>query len=105
MNNILTYSLDSDGIAVITLRMADAPTNLFTMECIRTYIEVASMAVKDPNVKGIVLTSGHNDFMAGADLNAVLNPPYSPEELSKPQVSPLWLPLTAQHWAEDMSWH
>jgi 3-hydroxyacyl-CoA dehydrogenase/enoyl-CoA hydratase/3-hydroxybutyryl-CoA epimerase len=83
MNNILTYSPDSDGIAVITVRMADAPTNLFTMECIRAYIEAASMAVKDPNVKGIVLTSGHNDFMAGADLNAVLNPPYSPEELFK----------------------
>lgn len=82
MNKILTYSLE-DNIALITLKMNDAPTNLFTMECIKAYIDAAKKAIEDPEVKGIILTSGHNDFMAGADLNAVLNPPYSPEELFK----------------------
>ncbi len=81
-NNILTYTVQ-DGIALITLKMTDAPTNLFTMECIRTYIDAATKAIQDPQVKGVILTSGHNDFMAGADLNAVLNPPYNPEELYK----------------------
>jgi 3-hydroxyacyl-CoA dehydrogenase/enoyl-CoA hydratase/3-hydroxybutyryl-CoA epimerase len=81
MNKILTYSVDYDGIALITLKMNDAPTNLFTMECIGTYIDAAKKAIADPQVKGIILTSGHQDFMAGADLNAVLNLPYTPEEL------------------------
>lgn len=82
-NHILEYHVDEDGIAIIKLKMKDAPTNLFTMECIRTYIETANQALNDPSVKGIILTSGHNDFMAGADLKAVLDPPYSPEELFK----------------------
>lgn len=82
-NNILTYSVDADGIALITLHNQKSPTNLFTMEVIRTYIDAATQAVADPKVKGIILTSAHNDFMAGADLNAVLNPPYTPEELLK----------------------
>jgi 3-hydroxyacyl-CoA dehydrogenase/enoyl-CoA hydratase/3-hydroxybutyryl-CoA epimerase len=80
-NNILKYELDADGIAIITLHNQNAPTNLFTMEVIRTYLDTAAAAVADKNVKGIILTSAHNDFMAGADLNAVLNPPYTPEEL------------------------
>ena len=80
-NNILTYNVDADGIALITLHNQNAPTNLFTMEVIRTYLDTAAAAVADKNVKGIILTSAHNDFMAGADLNAVLNPPYTPEEL------------------------
>lgn len=80
-NKILTYELKPNGIASITLKMQEAPTNLFTMECINTYLETAAAAVKDEQVKGIILTSGHKDFMAGADLKAVLNPPYSPEEL------------------------
>ena len=82
MNNILTYNIE-DSIALITLKMTDAPTNLFTIECIKTYVDAANKAIADPAVKGIILTSGHHDFMAGADLNAVLNPPYSPEELFK----------------------
>jgi 3-hydroxyacyl-CoA dehydrogenase/enoyl-CoA hydratase/3-hydroxybutyryl-CoA epimerase len=82
-NNILNYTIAPNGIATITLKMKDAPTNLYTMECIQSYIETAQKAVEDPRVKGIILTSGHKDFMAGADLKAVLNPPYSPEELLK----------------------
>ncbi len=80
MNNILTYNIE-DSIALITLKMTDAPTNLFTIECIKTYLDAAKKAIEDSQVKGIILTSGHQDFMAGADLNAVLNPPYTPEAL------------------------
>ena len=80
-NHILEYHIDEDGIAIISLKMKDAPTNLFTMECIRAYLETANNALNDPTVKGIILTSGHQDFMAGADLKAVLDPPYSHEEL------------------------
>lgn len=80
--NILTYNVEN-GIALITLKMTDAPTNLFTIECIRAYIDAATKAVQDPAVKAVILSSGHNDFMAGADLNVLLNPPYSPDELYK----------------------
>ncbi len=82
MNKILNYQIE-DNIAIISIKMTDFSTNLFTMECIGTYVDAANKAIADPEVKGIILTSGHNDFMAGADLNAVLNPPYSPEALFK----------------------
>jgi hypothetical protein len=74
MNKILNYQIE-DNIAIISIKMTDFPTNLFTMECIGTYIDAAKKAIEDPQVKGIILTSGHQDFMAGADLNAVLDVP------------------------------
>ncbi len=39
------------------------------------YFEVAEMAIKDDSVKGVIVTSAHRDFMAGADLRILANPP------------------------------
>ena len=79
MNHLLSYKKDTDGIAIITIDQKNNPTNLFSTEFIRAYLEVAHQAIQDESVKGVIVTSGQKMFMAGGDLRelAAVN---SPEE-------------------------
>ncbi|MCH2044326.1 MAG: 3-hydroxyacyl-CoA dehydrogenase NAD-binding domain-containing protein [Saprospiraceae bacterium] len=74
-NEVLEYNVDQDGVAIISINMVNAPTNLFSFPFIKTYLEIAQKAVEDEQVKGLIITSGHRDFMAGADLRMLLSPP------------------------------
>lgn len=74
-NDFLTYSIDDQGIAIINIHMIQSPTNLFSIDFIQSYLQTAQQAVEDNTVKGVILTSSHRDFMAGADLNFISNPP------------------------------
>ncbi|MEM1124282.1 MAG: 3-hydroxyacyl-CoA dehydrogenase NAD-binding domain-containing protein, partial [Bacteroidota bacterium] len=74
-NDILEYSVGEDGVAIINMHMKNHPTNLFSEDFFIPYNEVAKMAIADESVKGIVITSSHRDFMAGADLRKLSNPP------------------------------
>ncbi len=67
-NSILTYEVDSDGIAVITVDMKDYPTNVLNDKTVPAIISAARHAIADDNVKGAVITSAKKDFIAGADL-------------------------------------
>lgn len=80
-NNLLHCTIDQDGIAMITIHMVDEPTNLFSIDFIQSYLQVAQQLVEDDAVKGIILTSAHRDFMAGADLKFIGNPPADPKKL------------------------
>ncbi len=73
-NNSLTYTTTKNGIATITINQTEQPTNLFSFEFIKTYLETAEQAVADEKVKGIIITSGRPIFMAGADLRMLLQP-------------------------------
>jgi len=74
-NDILEYTVGDDGIAIINIYMKNHPTNLFSQDFFGPYFEVAEKALKDDSVKGVILTSSHRDFMAGADLRMLSNPP------------------------------
>jgi len=74
-NDTLEYIVGDDGIAVITVHMKNHPTNLFSQDFFEPYIPVAEKAIKDDSVKGVIVTSAHRDFMAGADLRMLSNPP------------------------------
>jgi len=80
-NAILRYEADSEGIARITINMTGQPTNLFSLEFIEAYVEAARRALQDDEVKGVIVTSAHRDFMAGADLKFIGNPPDDRREL------------------------
>ncbi len=73
--HILTTSISSDGVATILINMQNEPMNLFSMEFIRVYAAVAMQLLKDSAVKGLIVTSGKREFMAGADLKFLSNPP------------------------------
>ena len=78
-NKLLSYSIDTDGIATITIDQVENPTNLFSTAFIAQYIEVAHKAIADKSVKGVIVTSGQKMFMAGADLRELERPVVSSE--------------------------
>jgi len=74
-NDYLQYSPSEDGIAVIMMDAVNEPTNLFSWEFIESYAEAARRAIADDAVQGVIVTSAKRDFMAGADLRVISNPP------------------------------
>ncbi|MEM1120611.1 MAG: 3-hydroxyacyl-CoA dehydrogenase NAD-binding domain-containing protein [Bacteroidota bacterium] len=80
-NDILEYSVGDDGVAIVNIHMKNHPTNLFSEDFFVEYNEIAKMAIADASVKGVILTSSHRDFMAGADLRKLSNPPENKEEM------------------------
>lgn len=80
-NDLLNYTIDQDGIGLITIHMVNEPTNLFSIDFIQCYLETAQQAIENPDVKGVIVTSAHRDFMAGADLKFIGNPPEDKEGL------------------------
>lgn len=74
-NHLLSVEIEENGIALVTIDMKEQPTNLFSMEFINYYLQTAAKLVADPEVKGVILLSARKDFMAGADLNFLSNPP------------------------------
>lgn len=71
-DTLLSFSVDADGVGTLTINQTENSANLFSEEFIARYIEVAQQAIADENVKGVIVTSGKPIFMAGADLNALL---------------------------------
>lgn len=67
-NSILTYEVDNDGIAVITVDMKDYPTNVLNDKTIPAILDAARQAIADEKVIGVVIASAKKDFIAGADL-------------------------------------
>jgi 3-hydroxyacyl-CoA dehydrogenase/enoyl-CoA hydratase/3-hydroxybutyryl-CoA epimerase len=64
----ITYNVDADGIALVTVDVKDKPMNVITNEFMDDVFEVAEKIASDDMVKGAVVTSGKDSFMAGADL-------------------------------------
>jgi 3-hydroxyacyl-CoA dehydrogenase / enoyl-CoA hydratase / 3-hydroxybutyryl-CoA epimerase len=70
---MINYNVDTDGIATITWDMPGRTMNVLNEGSITAYAGVLEQALKDEKVKGIILTSGKADFIAGADLEMLLN--------------------------------
>ncbi|SMG42778.1 3-hydroxyacyl-CoA dehydrogenase NAD-binding domain-containing protein [Sphingobacterium psychroaquaticum] len=60
------------GIAWIKVDMAGYPTNLFTLEFQKTYLQTVNALLNRADIKGLILTSARKDFMAGADVGELL---------------------------------
>src|SRR5262245_59214069 len=70
---MITYNVDTDGIATITWDMPGRSMNVLNEGSISAYAEILQKALKEEKVKGIILTSGKDSFIAGADLDMLLN--------------------------------
>jgi len=70
---MISYNVDSDGIATITWDMPGRSMNVLNEGSLKAYEETLTKALKDEKVKGIILTSGKDSFIAGADLEMLLN--------------------------------
>lgn len=77
MQNIKTdlfeFSVGNDGIGIFTINQVNNPTNLFSTEFITEYIKVAHQAIADDSIAGVIVTSGRDMFMPGADLRELEN--------------------------------
>ena len=66
----VSYEIDSNGIAVVTWDLEDRSMNVLNLRSIAEYKEIVEKCIKDDNVKGIVLRSAKDAFIAGADLTS-----------------------------------
>ncbi|MGJ7541688.1 3-hydroxyacyl-CoA dehydrogenase NAD-binding domain-containing protein [Variovorax sp. LT1R16] len=65
----LRFEVDADGIALITLDVADRPMNVFTPAFSADLRAAVAELTQRADVRGAVITSGkRNGFLAGADL-------------------------------------
>ena len=65
---MISTEIDERGIATLTWQMQDAPMNILNAASLKAYAEALDAALNDDRVKGIVVTSAREEFIAGADL-------------------------------------
>ena len=69
---MINYNVDADGIATITWDMPGRSMNVLNEASMTAYAGALETAMKDAKVKGIVITSAKDSFIAGADLEMLL---------------------------------
>ena len=70
---MINYNVDSDGIATITWDMPNRSMNVLNEASMTAYAGALETAMKDAKVKGIIITSAKDSFIAGADLEMILS--------------------------------
>lgn len=68
--NIRT-DLDADGILLVTIDMPGRAMNVFSAAMMDALEKVLDLVEQDPSVRGLVITSGKQVFLAGADLEMI----------------------------------
>jgi 3-hydroxyacyl-CoA dehydrogenase/enoyl-CoA hydratase/3-hydroxybutyryl-CoA epimerase len=70
---MIDYQVDSDGIATITWNVPDKPVNVLNDETMGAFGEAVNRALADDKLTGVIIASAKDDFVAGADLEAMLS--------------------------------
>ncbi len=68
MTNSISYAVDTDGIATLTIDQPDRSMNVIDADFVSEFAAAIERAAGDAAVKGIIITSGKSSFIAGADL-------------------------------------
>ena len=66
----ISYDVDNDGVAVVTWDLKDRTMNVLNFNSLGEYGEAIKKLIADEKVKGIVLASAKDAFIAGADLTS-----------------------------------
>lgn len=69
MTETIRYEVDGDGIALLTIDLPNTGMNVFNAQLIEDLETCVNKVLEDDAVKGAVITSGKDAFLAGADLN------------------------------------
>ncbi|MDT8319945.1 MAG: 3-hydroxyacyl-CoA dehydrogenase NAD-binding domain-containing protein [Xanthomonadales bacterium] len=72
MNDTIQYTVDSDGIALLTIDLPGKSMNVLTPELMADLESLVDRAAADEAVKGLVITSGKDAFIAGADVKGMV---------------------------------
>ena len=71
MQDIIRYAVDADGIATLTIDYPGKTMNVIDGDFMNSLSSCIDRVVADAQVKGAILTSGKDAFVAGADLIAM----------------------------------
>ncbi|HLF32544.1 MAG TPA: 3-hydroxyacyl-CoA dehydrogenase NAD-binding domain-containing protein [Xanthomonadales bacterium] len=72
MTNTIKYAVDSDGIALLTIDLPGKPMNVLTPELMQDLETLVRRVAADTAVKGAVITSAKQAFIAGADIKEMV---------------------------------
>ena len=75
MNTVFTSDIDAQGIAVLTWNDPGSPVNSLAQTAVSAFASAVDDLLNDDRVKGIVLTSGKQDFVVGANLKEIQTMP------------------------------
>jgi 3-hydroxyacyl-CoA dehydrogenase/enoyl-CoA hydratase/3-hydroxybutyryl-CoA epimerase len=68
MQDIIRYAVDADGIATLTIDYPDKTMNVIDLAFMDSLGRCIDKITSDEKVKGAIITSGKDSFVAGADL-------------------------------------
>ncbi|HEX2139837.1 MAG TPA: 3-hydroxyacyl-CoA dehydrogenase NAD-binding domain-containing protein, partial [Woeseiaceae bacterium] len=68
----IDIGVDGDGVAILTVDLEDRPMNVMTPEFLADLAAAVERVATDDAVRGAVITSGKDSFMAGADLHELV---------------------------------
>ena len=71
MSEVVKYAVDGDGIATLTIDYPGKTMNVIDQALMDGLSAGVEKAAADAAVKGIIVTSGKDTFVAGADLKAM----------------------------------
>ncbi len=66
------FAVDADGIATLTLDMPGRSMNVLNAELTEPFVEAIGKIEADASIKGVIVTSGKKEFLAGADIDKVV---------------------------------
>ena len=67
----VTVTRDSDNIVTLTLDLPGRSMNVLNEHLMKPFAEAVEAFIKDPSAKGLIITSGKDAFIAGADLEMI----------------------------------
>ena len=68
---MIDYSVDGDGVATISWNMTGRPMNVMNDASVAAFAEKVKAAIADKGVKGVIVASAKEEFIAGADLTVM----------------------------------
>lgn len=68
MSELITSTLEADGLLMASINMTDRTMNVFSFELMDALDGLMDRVERDNDIKAVVLTSGKSTFLAGADL-------------------------------------
>ncbi len=73
MTETIEYDLGEDGIALVRINTPDSPVNIINPAFLKDFLGVLEKIEEDAATRGVIITSAKSDFMAGGDLNYLLD--------------------------------
>src|SRR5690606_31135021 len=70
--NTIDMQIDGDGVALLTIDVPDRPMNVMTPAFLADLAAAVERVATDDAIRGAVVTSGKEAFMAGADLHELV---------------------------------